>query len=179
LALSRDTALLVIDAQVGLFEDAARRETTVQRIRDLIDRARSSGAPVIYLQHDGDPGSRLEVGSPGWAIDPAVAPRDGEAVIHKRASDSFFETPLLDRLRAAGATTLVVTGMRTEMCVDTTSRRAVTLGFDVLLAADAHTTADGGVLSAEQIIAHTNETLDDFGTDAHVVTVRPAGSIDF
>jgi nicotinamidase-related amidase len=173
------TALLVIDAQVGLLDGAHRSSQTVSRIADLVDRARAREAPVVYMQHDGDPGGRLEVGSPGWLIHPDLSPRDTDLVIRKRASDSFHETSLLDELRARRVTSVVVTGLRTEACVDTTSRRAVSLDFDVLLAADAHTTSDSDVLTAAQIVAHTNHTLDDFGTDAHVVTVLPAAEIDF
>jgi nicotinamidase-related amidase len=178
LTLDHRTALLVIDAQAGLLEDAARRSETISCIRELVDRARSRAVPVIYLQHDGDPGGGLEVGSHGWQVHPDLAPADGDLVIRKRASDSFHETALLEELRRRGVTTVVVTGLRTEACVDTTSRRAVTLGFDVLLAADGHTTSDSDVLTAEQIVAHTNHTLDDFGTDAHVVTVRQGAAID-
>jgi nicotinamidase-related amidase len=178
LTLDHRTALLVIDAQAGLLEGAARRSETISCIRDLVDRARSRSVPVIYLQHDGDSGGRLEVGSPGWQVHADLAPAGGDLVIRKRASDSFHETALLDELRGRGVTVLVVAGLRTEMCVDTTSRRAVTLGFDVLLAADGHTTSDSEVLTADQIVAHTNHTLDDFGTDAHVVTVRPGAAIE-
>jgi nicotinamidase-related amidase len=178
LTIDQTSALLVIDAQCGLLEVAARPAETISRIRDLVDRARTRAVPVIYLQHDGDPGGRLEIGSPGWRIHPDLAPERGDLVIRKRASDSFHETVLLDALSERHVTTVVVTGLRTEACIDTTSRRAVTLGFDVLLAADAHTTSDRDVLTAEQIIAHTNDTLDDFGTDAHAITVRPAAAID-
>jgi nicotinamidase-related amidase len=172
------TALLVIDAQVGLFEGASRSTETISRIRQLIDRARERTVPVVYLQHDGDPGGSLAVGSPGWQIHPELAPGPQDLVIRKRACDSYFETPLLDELRQRAIGTVVLTGMRTERCVDTTARRSVTLGFDVVLAADAHTTADGDVLNARQIVDHTNENLDDFGTDDHVVVVRPAEAIE-
>jgi nicotinamidase-related amidase len=178
LTLDQRTALLVIDAQSGLLEGAARSAQTISCIRDLVIRARARATPVIYVQHDGDPGGRLEVGSRGWQIHPDLAPEAGDLVIRKRASESFHETALLDELGERRVTTLVVTGLKTEFCVDTTSRRAVTLGFDVLLASDGHTTSDGDVLTAEQIVAHTNDTLDDFGTDAHVVTVLTGAAID-
>jgi hypothetical protein len=62
--------------------------------------------------------------------------------------------------------------------VDTTCRRATTLGYDVTLAGDAHTTMSE-VLPAEQIIAHHNATLDDFGNDRHVVSVKRSEEINF
>jgi nicotinamidase-related amidase len=172
-------ALLVIDAQVGLFEGVSHPAATIARIRELVDRARERTVPVLYLQHDGDPGGTLAVGSPGWQLHPELPPGPQDVVIRKRACDSFFETTLLDELRQRAVGTVVLAGMRTERCVDTTARRSVTLGFDVVLAADGHTTSDGEVLNARQIIEHTNENLDDFGTDEHVVLVRPVAAIEF
>ena len=65
------------------------------------------------------------------------------------------------------------------MCVDTTARRAVAKGYDVLLASDAHTTEDSETLPAEQIIAFYNETLNGFWAGEHKVRVLPASEIDF
>ncbi len=97
--------------------------------------------------------------------------------MHKRASDAFYETPLQRELDARQVTHLIVTGMKTEMCVDTTSRRAVSLGYDVTLATDAHTTTDTDTLPADRMIAYHNEILDDFGNDDHVVTAKKAQAI--
>ncbi len=177
--MSTDTALLVIDAQVGLLEPAYRGSDVVARIKDLISRARTSGAPVVYLQHDGDAGGRLEPGTPGWRIHPEISPGEGDPVVRKRSSDSFYNIELVEVLEARGIRRVVVTGMKTEYCVDTTSRRAVSMGYDVTLATDAHTTTDTESLTAEQVVAHHNETLDDFGNDEHVVTIQPSGEITF
>jgi len=176
LAVSTQTALLVIDAQVGLLENAYHGDDIVATITDLIARARASGAPIIYVQHDGDTGG-LAVGSPGWRIHPALAPRAGDLVVHKRSSDAFYQTPLQQELDARGIGRLIVVGMKTEMCVDTTSRVAVSRGYDVTLAADAHTTTDTAALPAARMIAYHNEILDDFGNDDHVVTTKDARAI--
>ena len=122
--------------------------------------------------------ARLAVGTHGWEIHPAVAPAEGEPVVRKRAADSFHETTLGEELSARGVRHLVVAGCRTQYCVDTTCRRATTLGYDVTLASDAHTTTDDK-LSAAQIVEHHNSTLDDFGNDRHVVTVRESKEIEF
>jgi nicotinamidase-related amidase len=182
--VSANTALLVIDVQVGLVDSdgvqpAHKGEQMLEKINRLLVAARATGTPVIYIQHDGDAGGRLEAGSLGWAIHPAIAPAEGELVIRKRASDSFLETPLQRELAAQNITRLVITGMRTEMCVDTTSRRAISLGYDVTLVADAHATVDSEVLPAAQIIAHHNYTLDGFGTDEHEIAVRLASEVSF
>lgn len=178
----KDAALLVVDVQLGLIEEPRRvygGAEVVSRIRSLISVARAAGAPVVYVQHDGGEGGALSPGSAGWQIHPQIAPAAGDLVVRKRASDSFHETPLDDELRARGIKNLFVVGCCTDFCVDTTCRRAISLGYDVTLVKDAHTTSDNGVLSAAQIIAHHNATLDDFGTDEHVVTVRESGEVAF
>src|ERR1044071_1860927 len=94
--MAQNTALLVIDVQVGIIDgrQAYHGVETLERIANLLVRARESRTPVIYIQHDGSEGHSVEVGSLGWQIHPAVHPAHGELVIHKRASDAFFETTL-------------------------------------------------------------------------------------
>lgn len=179
MSTSKKTALLVIDTQEALLDGAYRAVEVIGTIGDLLARARDAGAAVMYMQHDGDTGEQLEPGTAGWAIHPALAPHDGKIVLRKRASDSFYQTPLQAELTQRGITHLVVTGLRTERCVDTTCRQAVSLGYDVTLAADAHTTKDTDVLPAERIVAHTNDNLDDFGNDEYVVTVKRSAEIAF
>lgn len=179
--MNRETALIVVDVQNGVVDwqdPAARGEEVLAHIGELLARARAARAPVLYVQHDGDEGGRLSPGTRGWEIHPAVAPEEGEPVIRKRASDSFFETTLEEELSRRGVRRVVVVGCRTQFCVDTTCRRATTLGLDVVLASDAHTTVDD-YLPAAQIVAHHNATLDDFGNDRHVVAVRASREIEF
>src|ERR1700690_2169832 len=179
-------ALLVIDVQRGIMDDPrlARKEEidrafgeTVARIAALIDRARAASVPVIYIQHDGGRGHRLEPGTPGWLLRPEIAPQAGELVIHKRACDAFFETTLAAELAASGIKRLVICGCMTQYCIDTTVRRAVSLGYDVILAADGHMTEDTVALRFEQIVAHHNALLDEFDAGGHEVRVCPSAEI--
>ena len=80
-------------------------------------------------------------------------------MVQKRHPDAFQETTLRELLELRGIRRLVLTGMQTEYCVDTTCRRAYSLGYDVTLVSDAHTTWDTEHLTASQIIAHHNDTL--------------------
>lgn len=174
--------LTVIDAQVGLLEGptpAYGRREILARIRDLLAQARADNAPIIFVQHDDDPGGPLEPGSPGWQLHPDLPRRVGEPVVRKRACDAFFETSLQREIDAHGCSHLVVAGLQTEYCIDTTCRRAVSLGYDVTLVADAHTTTDSAVLAASQIIAHHNNLLDGFGNDRHAVLVKAACTVTF
>lgn len=180
--MSQKKALVVIDAQVGLLEgtfEVHAPQAVIDNIALLIERARSLRVPVVFVQHDGDQGGPLEPESDGWAIHPRLMPTAGETVIRKRASDSFYETNLEGLLRDWGIEGIVAAGCMSAMCVDTTCRRATSIGFDVQLASDAHTSARGAALSAAQIVAHHNEVLDDFGNDSHVIRVVPTDAIDF
>jgi nicotinamidase-related amidase len=178
---SGDTALLIIDVQVGIVEgfNAYRGGEVLGQINLLRSNARAEDIPIIYIQHDGEKGHPLEAGSEGWKIHPEINPLEGDLVIRKRASDSFFETTLRRELEARGIKCLIITGCMTEYCVDTTARRAVSLGYDVTLVSDAHTTIDNKLLTAAQIIAHHNALLDGFDAGSHAITLRPAAQVTF
>jgi nicotinamidase-related amidase len=172
-------ALLIIDVQVGLvgLMPGDVRDSVMSNIKALLGKARSSGLDVIFVQHDGPKGHPLEVSSAGWAIEPSIAPLKGEPVIRKKASDSFFETRLEEELRKRRIDHLIVAGGMTEYCIDTSCRRAITLGYDVTLVGDGHLTRDNGVLSAAQIIAHHNLVLHEFDAGGHAIKVRAAAEV--
>ena len=175
--MASDTALLVIDVQNGMFaadDPVYQGAGLLETIGDLLVKARTADVPVIYIQHDGGPGDALEPGGAGWPIHPAIAPAAGEPVIRKATPDSFHETTLQAELEARGIVKLIVTGIQTEMCVDTTCRRAASLGYQTTLVRDAHSTWDSRTLSAPQIIAHHNDTLKGW-----FVTPIPSSEIAF
>jgi len=178
MAMQRN-ALVIIDVQVGIIEGfhAHRATEVLGHINKLLLKARATNTPIIYIQHDGEAGHPLEVGTEGWAIHPAIKPHAEDLIIRKRASDSFFETTLQRELESRGIKHLIVTGCMTEYCVDTTSRRAVSIGYDVTLVSDAHTTIDNKLLTAAQIIAHHNALLDGFDAGPHSITVRPTDEV--
>ena len=173
-------ALVIIDVQNAILgsadtprriENHAALDVVIARIAALIGRARGLRIPVLFVQHDGPAGYRLETGTHGWQIRPEIAPIAGDPVIHKKACDSFFETTLAAELESRQIGKLIVAGCMTQYCVDTTVRRAVSLGYDVTLVSDAHMTSDFGGLTYEQIIAHHNALLDGFDAGPHAVRV--------
>jgi nicotinamidase-related amidase len=174
------TALVVIDVQKAIFagkRPSPRWPQILERIGALAARAAEVGLPIIYVQHDGEPGHRLEAGGEGWQLDPVLAATPPSAVCRKTACDSFFETSLEEELDRRGVQRLLVAGCMSQFCVDTTCRRAVSLGYDVVLVGDAHATADSGALTADQIIAHHNDTLDGLDAGNAALKVMPAAAL--
>jgi nicotinamidase-related amidase len=173
--------LVIIDVQQGLiegFEDDWREVLRV--ISDLGSRARNAGAPVFLIQHCGSALSHpLHPSRPGWMLHPAVDPQPRDLRVEKRWSDAFRDTELDARLQDASVTRLVLVGAQTEYCVDTTARRATSLGYDVDLVADGHTTSENGALSRDQIIGHHNETLANLAVDGVTLRVLPAAKVAF
>src|ERR1700723_2932154 len=119
---NNSSALLIIDVQIGLVElmSAEVQSRALPKIKTLLAEARAAGIPVIYIQHDGAEGHPLETRTEGWKLYPSLKPADGECVIRKRESDSFFGTTLQQELEKRGIAHLIVAGAMTEYCVDTT-----------------------------------------------------------
>jgi nicotinamidase-related amidase len=156
-----NTALLVIDVQQGLCEGehaAFESQAVIARINQVSAKARAAGAPVIFIQHESGAGY-LEHGSREWQLTLGLQVEPGDLRVRKTAADAFHRTELEDVLKRHAVKDLIVCGMHTEFCVDTTIRRALALGYPVLLVEDAHTTEGNQVLSPMQVIQHHNATL--------------------
>ncbi|MFD7546140.1 isochorismatase family protein [Streptomyces sp. NPDC059816] len=173
-------ALLVIDMQNTLVGIAHRPVETVTAIAGLRARARAAGVPIVTVQHqDGE----LVPGTDGWRIAPELTPGDDEVVVPKSTPDSFLGTELDRTLRQLDVTEVVVTGFATEICVDTTARAALGLGYDLLLVEDGHTTSvrpDTGPYAApDPSIAHHNEIFRNLHYPGRRSRVLPAARVDF
>jgi len=166
------SALLIIDMQIGAFagpEPLWEGERVLATINGLVERAREAGAPVFAARHTGPAGSPIAPGSPavallgGLDVDPA---RD--YVFDKTRPSCFHDTDLAQALARLGIDELVIAGIKTQYCVDTTCRAAAERGLGVVLVEDGHTCADTPLLDARAIVAHHNATLR--GPFARVVT---------
>ncbi|WP_435883129.1 isochorismatase family protein [Streptomyces microflavus] len=166
--------------QNALVAIAQQGAATVARIAGLRERARVAGVPVVTVQHQDD---ELEPGTEGWHIAPALAPAPGETVVPKSSPDSFLDTGLDAALRGMGVTELVVTGFATEICVESTTRRALSLRYDVVLVADAHTTSlrtgPGPYAAPEASIAHHNEIYRNLRFPGRTIRVLRTAEVDF
>jgi nicotinamidase-related amidase len=148
--------LLVVDMQNAWLNGATprfERDEVIARINYAAQQIRLQGGKVIFIRHCD---SEAVSGSSGWQIDASLSVTAEDGFIEKTACDSFAQTRLHAQLQASSAGKLYVCGLATEFCVDTTIRAAISLGYDVVALADAHTTGDRPHLNAERIIEHHN-----------------------
>lgn len=156
-------ALLLIDLQNDYFPGGAMElvgsPAAVEQAGRLLDAFRQKSRPVIHIQHISTrPGATFFLlDTEGVKIHARVAPQAGETVFQKNFPNSFRDTPLLAHLRDQHITQLVIGGMMTQMCVDTTVRAAADLGFQCTLAHDACATKalsfNGQSVTAENVQA--------------------------
>jgi len=163
-------ALVVIDVQRG-FDDSAHwgerdNPECEASIAALLERWRERGWPVVFVRHDStSPVSPLRSGQPGNDLKPEVTGIP-DLLVTKSVNSSFHGTPDLDAwLRANGIEQIVVTGISTNHCCETTARVGGNLGYDVYFALDAthsfdRTAPDGTVVTAATLAAITATNLD-------------------
>ena len=174
-----NAALLIIDVQRGFFEAVPApgdSDAIIEAVNRLAERARSRAVPVIVVQHEGEE-PVLRHGSPEWELDPRLRVQPGDTRVRKTTPDSFLRTPLHELLAERGVGEIVVCGYASEFCIDTTVRRAASLGYAVTIAGDAHTTNDRPSMSARMIGDHHNEILAEITSFGPRIRTLPAGSI--
>lgn len=157
------TALLVIDIQDSFTIDPARwaarsNPRFEENVTALIAKFRAAGEPVIFILHnDGDPGFRP--GDPEVRLMSFLERRQEEPLVVKTTRNSFTSTDLQSRLDAMGVRKVVVCGISTEQCCETTTRVAADLGYDVDFVTEATLTFPIGALSTESIVERTEAVL--------------------
>lgn len=155
------TALLLIDIQNDYFPggamDLVGSPEAAAKASDILALFRERDLPVFHIRHESlhEGATFFLPGTSGADIQGYVLPLGDEIVITKNYPNSFRETDLLERLKAAGVTKLLVAGMMTHMCVDAGVRAAVDFGFECAVLSDACATRDlefdGKVLPAAQV----------------------------
>lgn len=147
-------ALVVVDVQTAVMENVHDRDGVIARIKTIVDKCRTTGVPVVWVQHNDD---ELVRGSDGWRIVDELVPGSDEPVIHKSYNDAFEETDLEAELASRGVGSLTIVGAQTEWCIRSTLHGAIARGYDALLVADAHSTTDmSESIPATSIIEMTN-----------------------
>lgn len=163
-------ALVLIDAQREYTEGALPLvgvEAAVAEAARLLELARKAGVPVFHIVHHGKPGGALfDPEGPLSGIVAPLIPRDGEAVVVKHLPNAFAGTDLDAGIRATGRKELIVAGFQTHMCVSSTVRAALDLGWRTTVVGAASATRAlpdwaGGVVPAEVLHRATLAALAD------------------
>ena len=174
--MTSQQALVIVDAQVNMFDEEFSifdADRIISVLSNLIDKARAKDIPVIYVRNNGGEGEPDELGTPGWEIHPSITPQSNDVVIDKQGPDAFDNTNLEKTLKEQGIDNLVIAGMQTEMCVESSSRRAVELGYKVVLVEDGHSTFNFDDFNAEDEISRVNSEM------RAIAEVKTADSIAF
>ena len=153
-------ALIIIDVQNDYFEGGKmplhNPLKALENIECVLTKFREKGLPVIHIQHIGEPDDDFFLpNTDGAEIHSRLTPLNNEYHIIKHMPSSFLNTGLEKLLREKEITDIVVCGMMSHMCVDTTVRACQDFGFNVVLLDDACATMDlnydGEIISAETV----------------------------
>jgi len=154
------TALLVIDIQQALIDERpANEESFLKRVDELILTAHASGKEVIYVRHDGGAGDSLEKGTSGWELIPSLRPSATERIFDKQYSSAFKRTSLSEYLTERGIEQLMICGMQTEYCIDSSVKAAFEHGFSVVIPSGATTTYSNPFLTGERMILYYEKMI--------------------
>lgn len=155
-----DAVVVMIDCQNEYLDGALPLPGVAAALAEgakLLERARGAGAPIIHIAHQGQPGGPFDRTAERGAIIDAVAPADGESVIEKPLPNAFAKTSLLEKLEEFGRKEIVFAGFMTHMCVSSSVRAGLDLGFRSTIVARACATRDlpaatgGAPISAEAL----------------------------
>lgn len=176
--MEKKTALLIVDVQIGMFTQPDyplyHAEELLDTLERLIKKTRIADIPIIFIQHIGESGSELDPLKNSFKVHPRIAPLSGDYIISKTRANSFHKTNLKQTLDELGIHQLIVGGIQTEQCVDTTCRGASDLGYNIILVEDGHSTFDSPVLKAADIIKHHNFLLASWAA-----VIKPEKEIEF
>ena len=174
----RESALLVVDAQDS-FKATPRWQRRnnpdfERNVARLVASYRDAGLPVVFVLHT-DEGPGFDRQSPYFKLMDFLSPREDEPVLVKNTRNAFTSTTLERDLHAAGVRRVVVTGISTEQCCETTTRVAADLGFDVDFVTEATLTfpianpETGRELAVDDVVERTEYALR--GRFARIATV--------
>jgi len=154
-----DSCLVMIDLQNEYLSGPLAltgAQEAVAHAAQLLARARQQGAAIFHIAHRGKAGGMFDRAAERGAIIAAVAPQAAEPTIEKELPNAFAATALQAQLAATGRKNIVLAGFMTHMCVSSTARAALDLGFRTTVDADSCATRDlpdgrGGVIAARTI----------------------------
>jgi nicotinamidase-related amidase len=164
-------ALLVVDVQNGVYsEKAYPADKLLANIGRLADTCREKGVEVIYVVHNDE---ELKKDSEDWQVVSDIAPKAGEMIVNKNHNSAFLKTGLKEYLTGKGITTVVLTGMVTQYCINATCLAAFEHGFEVIVPEDANAAYSAEHIPAEDVHRLFNRNIWDGGI-ARVIDTEEA-----
>lgn len=152
-----NTALLLINVQKGLvLAKPFEIEQVISNIKRLVKTCRENNVEVIYAQQNGEIGGPIEPNTDGWNIYEEVSPNENEKVIRKDYNSVFKDTDLKKYLDNKGINQLIITGMKTDYCIDTTCKVAFEYGLKIIIPEKTNTTFNNGNILAKDLYEHYN-----------------------
>lgn len=174
------TALLVVDVQKDYFRNGNMELVgsleASENIRSALDSFRKNGMPILHVQHVAlmEGATFFRQGTKGVEIHENASPMEGEPIIVKNYPNSFRKTELQHICMEKGITGLIIVGMMTHMCIDTTVRAAFDLGYECTVISDCCSTKDlsfkDEIIPAKSVQASFLAAL--HGTFANVITME-------
>ena len=155
----REAVLVLTDLQNEYLAGPIALPDAVSAIANagkLLARAREAGTPVIHIAHKGRPGGLFDRTADRGAIVSALTPQPHEPVVEKGLPNAFAGTDLQARLAAIGRKDIILAGLMTHMCVSSTARAGLDLGFRITIDAHSCATRDlpdgrGGAIAAATV----------------------------
>lgn len=151
-----DTTVVVIDAQREYVDGVLplpHGEAALNNIALLLAAARNAGAPIVHVRHKGKSGGAFDPEKPSFQLAEQAAALEGETIIDKALPNAFAGTNLQDVLDGLGRKRLVIVGFMTHMCVSSTARAALDLGFSTVVVSDATATRDLPAIDGESTVS--------------------------
>lgn len=143
-------AMIVIDMQNALVKAHPYNEKgVIENIKRLLEACRQNHIPVIYVRHDGGIEDELEYNTEGWQIYSEIAPTADEPIFDKCYNSAFRKTKLKEYLDEHHMKNLILVGMQSEFCMDTSCKVAFEYGYELCIPKDTTTTFDGPEMSGE------------------------------
>ena len=180
-SLSRSTVVM-IDCQneyVDGFLPLRGMGPALAQCANLLTRARAAGTPIVHVVHEGKPGGAFDLDGRGGEIAVEAGPVEGEEIVKKPLPNGFAKTNLHEILTSIGRQQIILAGFQTHMCISSTARAALDLGYRVTVIDAATATRDlpqpgGGVMKAEDLhIASLTALGDRFAVIAPNVAALP------
>jgi nicotinamidase-related amidase len=156
----KNEALLIIDVQNDFFaypdEPVYKAENLITHINSLIAYFRKQNRPIIFVRHTAED---LVKDTKPWEVYTKINAKPEDIYLDKTTPDSFYKTNLFEIIKKMGIDSLVIVGLQTDYCIDTTCRSAFGKGVPTILVSDCHSTYNNSFMNADKTIEYHNRII--------------------